>query len=117
MTIDEAIEEQELLATSYMTVNPNHDAAQRHREVAEFLREARLARLKVRLLTSLRDGFKKDAARLRAENAELRRACHDLRQMLGPDRCYACDEPCMRLLDEPPVCELDDRLVRLGVEL
>lgn len=54
---------------------------------------------------------------LERKNAELRRMCRNLYIMLGADRCNMCGEPCVRLCEEPPVCELEERLARMGVDI
>lgn len=46
---------------------------------------------------------------------ELRDACTDLLYMLGPDRCIRCAEVCYK--EESGTCALEERLVRLGVEV
>ena len=50
-------------------------------------------------------------AGLADENAELRRACSELRWMLGADRCIRCDRAC----EDRGRCPLDEWLESLGV--
>ena len=79
MTLDEAIEHAE--ERTYVT----DPCAKDHAQWADWLRELRRARMEIDLLKTLRDGFKADAQKYKAENAKLRKLCVDL---------YRCSDPC-----------------------
>lgn len=66
MTIDEAIEHVEERTCG------NNQCAKDHAQLADWLRELRRARMEIDLLKTLRDGFKTDAQKYKAENAKLR---------------------------------------------
>ena len=66
MTLDEAIEHASEVADGC------GECAEEHEQLAEWLRELRLARMKVDLLKTLRDGFKADAQKYKAENDNMR---------------------------------------------
>lgn len=68
MTIDEAIEHIEERACG------NDQCAKNHAQLADWLRELRRARMEIELLKTLRDGFKADTQKYKAENANLRKA-------------------------------------------
>ena len=70
MTIDEAIEHTEERACG------NDQCAKDHAQLADWLRELRRARMEIDLLKTLRDGFKADAQKYKAENAKLRNAMY-----------------------------------------
>jgi chromosome segregation ATPase len=67
MTLDEAIEHAEWCAE-----NSCGECADDHAQLADWLRELRRARMEIDLLKTLRDGFKADAQKYKAENAKLR---------------------------------------------
>lgn len=75
MTIDEAIERAE---------------ERGHAQLADWLRELRLARMETDLLKTLRDGFKADAQKYKAENAKLRELCAEMFEAVK----YCCGEWC-----------------------
>lgn len=70
MTIDEAIEHAEERACG------NDQCAKDHAQLADWLRELRRARMEIDLLKTLRDGFRADAQKYKAENAKLRELVH-----------------------------------------
>ena len=68
MTIDEAIKHAEEVARTC----DDSQCAKDHAQLADWLRELRRARMEIDLLKTLRDGFKADAQKYKAENAKLR---------------------------------------------
>jgi len=66
MTIDEVIEHAE------ERVRGNSQYVKNYAQLADWLRELRRARMEIDLLKTLRDGFKADAQKYKAENAKLR---------------------------------------------
>ena len=66
MTLDEAIRHAEQTAASC-----DGECADDHWQLADWLRELRRARMEIDLLKTLRDGFKADARKYKAENAKL----------------------------------------------
>ena len=71
MTIDEAIEYAEKIAYG------NDQCAKDYAQLADWLRELRRARIEIDLLKTLRDGFKADAQKYKAENVKLRELAKD----------------------------------------
>ena len=88
MTIDEAIEHAEEIACG------NDRCAKDHAQLADWLCELRRARMEIDLLKTLRDGFKVDAQRCKAENAKLRELLEAILQCAGETKrdkgCDAC---------------------------
>ena len=72
MTLEEAIEHAEQTAASC-----GGECADDHWQLAEWLRELRRARTEIDLLKTLRDGFKADAQKYKAENAKLKEIVRD----------------------------------------
>ena len=72
MTLDEAIEHTEERACG------NDQCSKDHAQLADWLRELRRARMEIDLLRTLRDGFKLDARKYKAENAKLRELVYDM---------------------------------------
>lgn len=66
MTLDEAIRHAEQTAASC-----DGECADDHWQLADWLRELRRTRMEIDLLKTLRDGFKADARKCKAENAKL----------------------------------------------
>lgn len=62
MTLEEAIEHAEERACG------NDQCAKDHAQLSDWLRELRRARMEIDLLKALRDGFKADAQKYKAEN-------------------------------------------------
>ena len=87
MTLDEAIEHAEEVATTRCG-----ECAEEHKQLADWLRELKRARMKIDLLKILRDGFKADAQMYKDENARLRELCKYMKISL----CDAnpVDNPC-----------------------
>jgi len=85
MTIDEAIEHAEERACG------NDRCAKDHAQLADWLRELRRARMEIDLLKTLRDGFKADAQKYKAENAKLRES---VRNLLTCVKHEECEESC-----------------------
>lgn len=106
MTIDEAIGHAEERACG------NDQCAKDHAQLADWLRELRRARMEIDLLKTLRDGFKADAQKYKAENARLRELCKSMRCALADFD----DEVYLVALDETLVNEGFD-LQKLGIEV
>ena len=92
MTIDEAIEHAEERACG------NDQCAKDHTQLADWLRELRRARMEIDLLKTLRDGFKADAQKYKAENAELRELADAVKEFVEDTHCEDC--PCRRDCDD-----------------
>lgn len=71
MTLEEAIEHAEQTAASC-----GGECADDHWQLAEWLRELRRARMELDLLRTLREEFRADAQRYKAENDKLRELVH-----------------------------------------
>ncbi len=92
MTIDESIEHAEERACG------NDQCAKDHAQLADWLRELRRTRMEIDLLKTLRDGFKEDAQKYKAENAKLRelvRGMWDSEYDCKPTDCELCDTQCL----------------------
>lgn len=98
MTIDEAIEHAEERACG------NDQCAKDHAQLADWLRELRRARMEIDLLKTLRDGFKADAQKYKAENAKLRELVHTI-WLAGDFRAFL------------GVGELEGRMREFGIEV
>ena len=85
MTIDEAIEHAEEISCG------NDQCAKDHAQLADWLRELRRARMEIDLLKTLRDGFRADAQKHKAENAKLRES---VRNLLTCAKHEECEESC-----------------------
>ena len=82
MTIDEAIEHAEEKACG------NGQCAKDHAQLVDWLRELRRARMEIDLLKTLRDGFKADAQKYKADNEKLRALVRDIWHAAGD--CEEC---------------------------
>ena len=108
MTLDEAIEHAEERARG------NDQCAKDHAQLSDWLRELRRARMEIDLLKTLRNGFKADAQKYKAENAKLRELVH---LMIERDDLLLCGHGCT-----PSTCKAYDgdvceRIGRLSDEL
>ena len=95
MTLNEVI--------SYLDENAHGDRGVA--QLSEWLHELRLLRTEVAILEALRDGFKEDAQKSKAENAKLRELVHDLRMQLS------------NAYDNKELEEFDERMQELGIEV
>ena len=93
MTIDEAIGHAEERACG------NDQCAEDHAQLADWLRELRRARMEIDLLKTLRDGFKADARKYKAENERLRELVRDMWHA-GAFEAGACYEKAAERLEE-----------------
>ena len=112
MTLDEAIEHAEEVATTRCG-----ECAEEHKQLADWLRELKRARMKIDLLKILRDGFKADAQKYKAENEKLRELVRDM----WHDGMCDCDEfrACAHGEYHCAECEYHypDRMHELGIEI
>lgn len=89
MTLGEAIAHAEWCAKEACG-----ECAEEHEQLADWLRELKRARMKIDLLKILRDGFKADAQKYKAENEKLRetlREFHACSKQIGCERCGYSD--------------------------
>jgi len=84
MTLDEAIEHAEERACG------NDQCAKDHAQLADWLRELRRARMEIDLLKTLRDGFRADAQKYKAENEKLRELARALLTCATDGECDEC---------------------------
>lgn len=105
MTIDEAIEHAEERACG------NDQCAKDHAQLADWLRELRRARMEIDLLKTLRDGFKADAQKYKAENTKLRELAKAAWGCVN--RHVSCDECRMVCCG----CTLQSAMRELGIEV
>ena len=105
MTLDEAIEHAEEVAT-----NRCGECAEEHKQLADWLRELKRARMKIDLLKILRDGFKADAQKHKDENARMRELCKRVLK-----NCYDAYEQVWGLDDDWVI--LCDEARKLGIEV
>ena len=83
MIIDEVIERAE------ERVRGNDQYVKEHAQFADLLRGLKLARTEIDLLKTLRDGFKADAQKYKAENAKLKEQVTKLQADWESERDYA----------------------------
>ena len=86
MTLKEAIEHAEERACG------NDQCAKDHAQLSDWLRELRRARMEIDLLKTLRDGFKADAQKHKAENEKLREFAQAMAEVAyeGQMLCNKC---------------------------
>lgn len=114
MTLDEAIEHTEERACG------NDQYANDHAQLADWLRELRRARMEIDLLKTLRDGFKADAQKYKAENVNLRELLLEAYETATELDCGGCYH--VETCNEMPYCikwvELEHRMRdELGIEV
>lgn len=93
MTLDEAIEHAEQCAD-----NSCGECAEEHKQLADWLRELKRARMKIDLLKILRDGFKEDAQKYKDENVKLKELADAVKEFVEDTHCEDC--PCKRECDD-----------------
>ena len=106
MTIDEAIGHAEEVARTC----DDSQCAKDHVQLADWLRELRRARMEIDLLKTLRDGFRADAQKYKAENAKLRELVKSARNCISYGDCESCHYVFGG-------CTLDSAMHKLGIEV